>query len=143
MGIPPIEYQYQLRVTRARELLVTTDMSIQEIALAVGFHNAPDIHQLCQIFLHLFVAAAFRLVEALACLLLAEIGVACAGHVLHGENRRLFVISPGQQAVVQSGGNLDLYFVFPLLHASGPTAGISFHGISSTVPASMGVFFVS
>lgn len=28
MGIPPIEYQYQLRITRARELLTTTDMPV-------------------------------------------------------------------------------------------------------------------
>lgn len=42
MGIPPIEYQYQLRITRARELLTTTDMPVQEVAYEVGFHNVQN-----------------------------------------------------------------------------------------------------
>jgi AraC-like DNA-binding protein len=38
-GVPPGQYHLQLRVTRAKELLVSTDKSIKEISYGLGFQS--------------------------------------------------------------------------------------------------------
>jgi transcriptional regulator GlxA family with amidase domain len=40
MGISPQEYLMQYRMDKAREMLLESDISIQEIALRVGYDNA-------------------------------------------------------------------------------------------------------
>jgi AraC-like DNA-binding protein len=38
-GIAPVQYYLDLRIRRAREMLISTDQSIKEIAYEVGFHS--------------------------------------------------------------------------------------------------------
>lgn len=46
-GVPPGQYHLQLRIIRAKELLVSTEKSIKEISLELGFQN---IHYFSLIF---------------------------------------------------------------------------------------------
>lgn len=46
-GIPPIEYQIRLRINRACDLLIQTDLSIHEIAESIGYM---DSLYFCRIF---------------------------------------------------------------------------------------------
>jgi AraC-like DNA-binding protein len=41
VGMPPHRYQTWLRIERAKRLLVTDDIAIGTVALAVGFHDHP------------------------------------------------------------------------------------------------------
>ena len=43
-GVSPIEYQYQLRISRACELLEHTDQTVQQIAAMVGFANETNFY---------------------------------------------------------------------------------------------------
>jgi AraC-like DNA-binding protein len=46
-GVAPARYQLDLKIRQAREMLVSTDRSIKEIAFALGFHS---IHYFSRIF---------------------------------------------------------------------------------------------
>jgi transcriptional regulator GlxA family with amidase domain len=46
-GIAPVQYQLDLKIRRAREMLVSTDLSIKEISYELGFQS---IHYFSRIF---------------------------------------------------------------------------------------------
>lgn len=41
IGISPVEYMQQIRVNKAKELLITTNKTLDEIGSIVGMHNTP------------------------------------------------------------------------------------------------------
>jgi AraC-like DNA-binding protein len=41
VGMPPHRYHTWLRIERAKRLLISDDITIGEVALAVGFHDHP------------------------------------------------------------------------------------------------------
>jgi len=42
-GLPPSSYQFQLRLDRARSLLIEGDLSLADVALACGFYDQSDL----------------------------------------------------------------------------------------------------
>jgi len=46
-GIAPVQYQLDLKIRRAREMLVSTDRTIKEIAYDLGFQS---IHYFSRLF---------------------------------------------------------------------------------------------
>ncbi|MCK4750530.1 MAG: helix-turn-helix transcriptional regulator, partial [Bacteroidales bacterium] len=46
-GIAPVQYHLDLKIRRAREMLISTDRSIKEIAFDLGFHS---VHYFSRIF---------------------------------------------------------------------------------------------
>jgi YesN/AraC family two-component response regulator len=39
MGVPPLKYMITKRITLAKELLSTTDLSVEEVALKCGYSD--------------------------------------------------------------------------------------------------------
>jgi transcriptional regulator GlxA family with amidase domain len=44
VGVSPIEYQYAIRISYAKDYLEATDMPLNEICEKVGFHNEANFY---------------------------------------------------------------------------------------------------
>jgi AraC family transcriptional regulator len=60
IGLPPYQYVLSERIQRARELLSNRDLSIAEVALAVGFSDASQLNRVFRKFVGV-TPTAFRL----------------------------------------------------------------------------------